>query len=653
MRTLMLAALAAAAIAQRPNVLFLLVDDLGSSDVSFHHKIHRPDVPPSIETPAIDFLADSGIKLKQYYTHHACSPTRSAFLTGRYHVNVGNPFPALGGGGWLPREYKTIAQELSNRGYRNYIVGKWGVEGYGDGNVSAQMPPGSGIGPTERGFDEFYGIVSHAHDHYTKLSNFEPFGSIDMNRFYKGGPHYSYPDVDPEPELHSTRLWTREATSVLRRHIQEHAGSPFFLQLAYTAPHDPLQADAEWVAHPSCRDIQNWRRRVYCGMVIGVDQSIANLTQSMQDMGVDLDNTIIIFSSDNGGAPIVGGFNTPFRGAKAGSWEGSCRVPGFIRAPRLLGSQGRVFPGLVHVVDWAPTILSLVDGEPGNHSLLDQPHEQGPIDGMDVSTSLRDSSASPRKEALLVSEMWVNRTSFVMQAPAEGGGETTWKVVMGYTGESRRSSPPTGRWTYNDRDFLDQVSEVYRDAILLNFGEEYYVLEWAWYFLIEMIRSALYGLADESLSVVFGSGSPMWRLENNRDTVPMADALPLPEWDRVGNGLWLFDLDADPYETNDLSEEHPELVERMGERVIEIIENAAPQMGAVQYAFQQAILGQIAIISVVVVLVCCCGGCCCCYCGRLVRESMSPSEKKEDGATSQVLELGQALSKELGQEGHA
>lgn len=623
MRSLIAPLLVAAAAAQQPNVIFILLDDLGSADVSFYRNM--TDLPPTIQTPGIDYLANSGIRLKQYYTHHTCSPTRVAFLTGRYHTNVGNPFPALGGAGSLPKYYKTIANELSERGYRNYYVGKWGVDGNGGKNAEEMMPPGGGWGPTERGFDEFYGLIMSAHDHYSKLTSFEPIGSIDICRWYKGGPHNNYPEVDPEPDMHSTKLFTREAISYVRKHVNEHAEKPFFLQLSYTAPHDPLQSEPQWMENPSCRGIDNWRRKTYCGMVVGIDEGIANLTRELTSSGVDLDNTIIIFSSDNGGAPIVGGINAPFRGAKAGSWEGSCRVAGFIRAPgaHLLGAEGRIWNGLAHVADWAPTILSLVDGGPGNHSLLDEPVEQGPIDGIDLSAALRESGPSPRMDALLMSEMWTSRNALVMQRD-----QHMWKLVMGYTGENGITDVPTGTWSYDDGSIFDSISELYRDALMGIMGVEYFGLEWAFYFLMKGLESWATGVQEEKI-LLWAADSPVRRLDSIEGTVPIAEVIPVPELDKIGVGLWLFDLATDPTESENLAKEHPDIVTQMAARVEEIIENAPPQMGAIQMTFQYFMIGQVAILSIIFCCPCCCCVCWKCRSKTYARTAEAPGESRE------------------------
>jgi len=376
------------------------------------------------------------------------------------------------------------------------------------------------------------------------------------------------------------------------------------------------------------------------------------LTRALTDMSVDLDNTIIIFSSDNGGAPIVGGFNTPYRGGKAGAWEGGCRVAGFIRAPKLLGGGGRVWPGMAHVVDWAPTILSLVDGAPGKHALLDKLNDesdQGPIDGMDLSVALRESTASPRREALLVLDIYLNRTALVMRSPAkpdqEGAPESTWKLVMGYTGESKHAAPPTGRWSYDDPSFFDKFSETYRDSMMTLLGGErgasflmalpslpqafegllevismlpaveFYPFEWAFYFMLEGVTSTFTGSRDGVNP--FGYWGAMAEMTSANVILPMEEWLPQPEWhhwEQFHTGLWLFNLDNDPYEKTNLAGSHRELVAALTARVHEVVALAPPQMCAVHFVFKQFMYlngGVLYFLSLIFLVT----SCCCCRCG--------------------------------------
>ena len=132
-----------------------------------------------------------------------------------------------------------------------------------------------------------------------------------------------------------------------------------FLYLAYTAPHDPLvPADQDLEA---CQHIPHYIRRKFCAMVYGVDRNIGNMIKSLEKNNL-LDNTIIAFSSDNGGAPWSGGFNYPFRGAKMTPLEGGSRVPGFIYGPKFLKSKsGSTYNGLFHISDWFPTLMSFAN----------------------------------------------------------------------------------------------------------------------------------------------------------------------------------------------------------------------------------------------------------------------------------------------------
>merc|ERR1711860_396988 len=157
------------------------------------------------------------------------------------------------------------------------------------------MGPGSGWGPTERGFHKFFGLTESGHNHYTKVISYSD--PAEMNNWTQGGPHLTETTgVDPEPEAHSTILWTRVATEYIDEHLQDYPDQPFFMLLSYTAPHDPLQSEESWMDTDSCKDIKNWRRKTYCGMVFGIDQGIGVVASKLEDMGL-MENTIIMFSS--------------------------------------------------------------------------------------------------------------------------------------------------------------------------------------------------------------------------------------------------------------------------------------------------------------------------------------------------------------------
>ena len=187
-------------------------------------------------------------------------------------------------------------------------------------------------------------------------------------------------DYEPywDNTTHTTDLLNMEAGRVIQSHLSSPASSPFFLFLSHLAPHDPLLPT---VRHEEvCRHITNPARRRSCGLVAGVDEGLANITDILRQAGV-LEDTVILYSHDNGGVPYAGARNYPFRGGKATAYEGGVRSPGFIHAPKLL-KPDTDFSGLFHVSDYFPTLVSIINkisGEEHNITVVD-PED---LDGVD------------------------------------------------------------------------------------------------------------------------------------------------------------------------------------------------------------------------------------------------------------------------------
>lgn len=372
----------------------------------------------------------------------------------------------------------------------------------------------------------------------------------------------------------------------------------------------------------SCKNIKNWRRRTYCGMVLGLDEGIGNIASKLEELGL-MENTIIVFSSDNGGAGIVGGFNDPFRGGKIGGWEGSCRVPAFIRAPALLNGGGRVWDGMMHVVDFAPTVLSLVDGPGGtSHDILDTVEGHGRIDGKDLSSALRDGTPSPRTEALLADWTMTNRTSFITTLPNDQGGTTMWKLILGFAGEERVLSYSESR-QMAPFDLLDTISATQRDLIHMALGIDWFFAEWMAEYVVRMIR---------------GVDVPMWsstysaraRMENADTVFPIEEVLPMPEYGT--SRLRLFDIANDPYEQTDLSEGNQLVIDAIVARIHEVVKDAEDQKGALAYFAEGYIMTNLYFMIVLYSGFFACCGCCCC-CGlpcRKLKAHLNPTGDKQE-----------------------
>jgi len=337
----------------KPNIVFILADDLGFKDVGYHGGI--------IKTPNIDKLASEGVRLEQFYVQPVCSPTRSSLMTGRYpmryglQVGVVRPWADYG----LPLEERTLAQALKEAGYETAICGKWHL-----GHLNSKYLP------TARGFDHQYGHYNGALDYFTHIRD----KGLDWHR-------------DDEPlkeEGYTTDLLANESVRLIERHD---VSRPLFLYVPFNAVHSPFQAPDSYVE--MYKHIKARNKRIYAGMVTCMDDAIGRIISALDKRGMRR-NTLIIFCSDNGG---VGGIadNGPLRGHKAQLYEGGVRVPATATWPGVL-KAGAVVQEPLHIVDMYPTLIKLAGGN------LKQ---KLPLDGRDAWPTIAEGKASPHEDILL------------------------------------------------------------------------------------------------------------------------------------------------------------------------------------------------------------------------------------------------------------
>jgi arylsulfatase A-like enzyme len=318
--------------ATKPNILLIVADDMGWADVGYHGS--------PIRTPHIDWLASEGVVLDQHYAAPMCTPTRVALLTGRYWSRFGNNKPS--NERVLPWKTQTLARVLQSAGYSSCITGKWHL---------GSLPE---WGPKKFGFDHSYGSLAGGVHPYNHLYKMEPY----MKTWHRN-------DTLIEEEGHITDLIGMEAV----KFIETERKAPFFIYVPFTAVHDPFDEPQAWL--DSAAHIEPDRRQ-YAACVQHMDATIGKMIEALDHTG-QRDNTLIIFFSDNGGtdgdgslaypggkanAPIKG-FNHPLRGWKTQVYEGGIRVPAFIHWPKKLKPAKVATP--VHVIDWMPTICTLLD----------------------------------------------------------------------------------------------------------------------------------------------------------------------------------------------------------------------------------------------------------------------------------------------------
>ncbi|GFS27251.1 arylsulfatase B [Elysia marginata] len=346
-------------ISPRPNIVFILVDDLGFHDVGYHGS--------RIRTPHLDQLSADGVRLENYYVQPMCSPTRCQLMSGRYQIHNGIQHGLFGDEQptGLPLDSPTLADKLRESGYATHQVGKWHLGFYKQEYM-----------PNSRGFDSSFGFLGGHEGHYDHKMTFK-HGRKFLDLRDNGQP------ATGQDGHHSTYMYTHRAVEVIRAHNKS---KPLFLYMAYQAPHNPLEVPE--VFEKPYQDIHDTDRRKYAGLVSMMDEGVANLTQALRDNGL-WDNTLLVFSTDNGGTIYYGGNNYPLRGWKFSLWEGGIRGIGFVSGGKNISmDRGVVHKQLMHVSDWFPTLVGVAGGSLNGTK---------PLDGVDQWKSISTGVQTPRK----------------------------------------------------------------------------------------------------------------------------------------------------------------------------------------------------------------------------------------------------------------
>ena len=318
----------------KPNFLIIYTDDLGYGDVSTYHA-------SDVTTPNIDQLAKDGMLFSQMRANcTVCSPSRAALLTGVYADRAGVPGvirnDPKNSWGYLDPKIPTLADKLRQGGYSTAIIGKWHL-----GLESPNLP-------NERGFDHFHGFLGDMMDSYiTHTRGGEKLMRLNSETI--------------APKGHATELFSEWACDYLRG--QKDADKPFFLYLAYNAPHYPIEPPKEWLDKVKARAPGlNPKRAKNVAFVEHLDHNIGTVLAALKESGLE-ENTVVVFSSDNGGSLPHAQNNDPWRGGKQEHYDGGLKVPFVVRWPgsTKAGSKSE-YEGLVF--DLHPTFLQLAGMTP-------------------------------------------------------------------------------------------------------------------------------------------------------------------------------------------------------------------------------------------------------------------------------------------------
>ena len=369
------------------NLVLIMADDLGYGDLGCYGC-------PDIRTPNLDRLAKEGTRFTDFYANAAvCSPTRIAFLTGRYQQRFGieNALYYQETGRGLPIEGKTIADDLRAAGYVTGLSGKWHV-GYDHDRQ-----------PLQQGFDHFFGLLGGNHHYFAHMDR------IGVPDLWLGN--------DPiQRNGYSTDLIGDDAVSF----IEANKSESFFLYVSHAAPHFPWQGpgDVDKLVQPKHKSWQIGDRRTYVSMVEQMDKAIGKLLGTIEKLNLT-NSTLVVFTSDNGGH--THSRNAPLRGEKATIWEGGTRVPCISRLPGVIPA-GEVTPQVAITMDWTATFRRLAGVE------FDPDQE----DGIDLMPML--SGKQPTRKRTL---FWRRARGPVRKNVDEGSAvrSGSWKLIKQANGE--------------------------------------------------------------------------------------------------------------------------------------------------------------------------------------------------------------------------
>ncbi|CAK9013922.1 Arylsulfatase B (ASB) (N-acetylgalactosamine-4-sulfatase) (G4S), partial [Durusdinium trenchii] len=414
--------------AGKPNILLVLVDDLGWGNLGFRagDPHEHATTKEEMVTPTIDGLVKTGLLLNRHYTFNFCSPTRSALQTGRLPVHVvvndvdpinHNPDDPVSGFSGIPRMMTGLAEKMREAGYRTAMTGKW------DAGMATHEQT-----PMGRGYETFVGYFHHANDYWEQTLGGPSTGKVD--KCYEQGHHIvdlwntTGPAVGRNGTVYEEEIFTENSLKVIREHDTK---DPLFLFHSFHLIHTPLEVPKDF--EDKFAFLKEVGQRKYAAMVNYMDTALGKIVDALKAKGM-WDNTLMVLSSDNGGPiyasvdpvdvlnpPIFGGANNlPLRGGKLSDWEGGIRVNAFVSGGFLPEKQrGKTLEHYVHVADWYTTFCDIVgvDAHDGRAAKYNLPA----VDGINQWPLI-----SGKVDKALRTEMYISRNTLI---------QGDWKVITG------------------------------------------------------------------------------------------------------------------------------------------------------------------------------------------------------------------------------
>lgn len=486
---------------KQPNIVVIVADDLGWNDVSFHGS-------NEFMTPNIDALAYNGIVLNRHYVMPTCTPSRAAYLTGKYPIHTGMQGRPISAGEirGIPLTEKLLPEYLKELGYFTHLVGKWHVGYYMES-----------LYPTRRGFDSFFGFANGYLGY---------FDGLHVTKDHWAGMDAWRNTSEAWQEFvghYLTDLLTDEAVNIIKRHNAE---KPLYLQVAHAAPHTGNMGNDMEVRDIAENErmfphIADTNRRLYAGMVRSIDDSVGNIIKALSECGL-IDNSIILFTADNGAPSISWGItigntgsNWPLRGQKYSTHDGGVRSAAAVWSPFF--QKGVVSSTLMHIIDWLPTFYEAAGG---NATMLTA------LDGVSQLSTLKTQSASPRKDVLIGIQQNEDNYSLI---------SGKWKIVKYY--ENAISTFPNYFYGSSGRD------SSYPEY---NFTE---------------VQTSATGLALAGYGKL--SAIQYAELRQQANIESLCSVVMLNQTSDVGmcnKSFCLFNIVDDPCEVNDLSDIRPDVL---------------------------------------------------------------------------------------------